>query len=195
MQAILLTVIERREVTRVGSNQPKPIDIRLICATNSDILDLVAKEQFRQDLLYRVNTLEIHLPPLRERIEDIPVLSDHFLKIYSHKYNKPIKGISQSTIKALNQYSWPGNIRELQHAIERAVIMCDTDKLGEDDFLLSNVGKKMDDLELETYNLDNIEKTIIQKVMNKYNGNISHMAKELGLTRTSLYRRLEKFDL
>ncbi len=195
MQVKLLTVIERREVIRVGSNQPKPIDIRLICATNAEIYNLVAEEKFRQDLLYRINTVEIHLPPLRERIEDIPVLSGHFLKMYTQKYNKPIKGISQSAIKALNHYSWPGNIRELQHAIERAVIMCDDNKLNAEDFLLSSVGKKMDGLELETYNLDNVEKAIIQKVMNKYSGNISHMAKELGLTRTSLYRRLEKYDL
>lgn len=195
MQAKLLTVVERREVIRVGSNQPKPIDIRLICATNADIYNLVAEEKFRQDLLYRINTVEITLPPLRERLEDIPVLSEHFLKMYAQKYNKPIKGISQNAIKALNHYNWPGNIRELQHAIERAVIMCDNDKLNAEDFLLTSAGKKMDDLELETYNLDDVEKAIIQKVMNKYSGNISHMAKELGLTRTSLYRRLEKYDL
>lgn len=195
MQAKLLTVVERREVIRVGSNQPKSIDIRLICATNADIYNLVAEEKFRQDLLYRINTVEITLPPLRERLEDIPLLSEHFLKMYAQKYNKPIKGISQNAIKSLNQYNWPGNIRELQHAIERAVIMCDNDKLNTEDFLLTSAGKKMDDLELETYNLDDVEKAIIQKVMNKYSGNISHMAKELGLTRTSLYRRLEKYDL
>ncbi|NOZ45792.1 MAG: sigma-54-dependent Fis family transcriptional regulator [Chlorobi bacterium] len=195
MQAKLLTVIERREVTRVGSNKPIPISIRLICATNSDIYKLVAEEKFRQDLLYRINTVEIHLPPLRDRLDDIPVLTEHFLKQYAKKYNKPVKGITRGALKTLYEYNWPGNIRELQHAIERAIIMSDSVQLSEDDFLLSMKSGKVDDLELNTYNLDSVEKTIIQKVMDKYNGNISHMAKELGLTRTSLYRRLEKYGL
>ena len=194
LQAKLLTVIERREVTRVGANKPKSFDIRLICATNAAIYDLVADDKFRQDLLYRINTVEIHLPPLRERVEDIALLADHFLKSNVKKYKKPIKGISPSGLRKLEQYSWPGNIRELQHAIERAVIMGDGPRLEADDFILSSP-KKVDDLELDTFNLDEVERKIINRVMKRHKGNVSHAATELGLTRTSLYRRLEKYGL
>jgi DNA-binding NtrC family response regulator len=195
LQAKLLTVIERREVIRVGSNKPKSFDIRLICATNASIHELAAEDKFRQDLLYRINTVEIHLPPLRERVEDIELLADHFLKINAKKYKKPIKGISPVALKKLEEYAWPGNIRELQHAIERAVIMSDLTKLEPQDFILSNSLPKGEDLQLSSYNLDEVEKNIIDKVMLKHKGNVSHAAKELGLTRTSLYRRLEKHGL
>ena len=195
LQAKLLTAIERREVTRVGSNTTKNIDVRMICATNNDIHKMVANEEFRQDLLYRVNTVEIHLPPLRERTGDIPLLSDHFLKQYSKKYKKNIKKISSEAIDKLHQHSWPGNVRELQHAIERAVIMCDSDVLEADDFILSSQGRQKEELELETYDLDTIEKNVIRKVLKQNQGNITKAASQLGLTRTSLYRRMEKYDL
>lgn len=195
LQTKLLTVIERKEVIRVGSNKPIPVDVRLICATNINIYDMVQDNRFRQDLLYRINTVEIHLPPLRERSGDIQLLVDHFLKIYAKKYKKPIKGVSANGIKKLNQYHWPGNVRELQHAIERAIIMSDTDVLEEDDFLLSAPIQKVTDLDLNTYNLEEIEKNIINKVLKQYQGNITQAATELGLTRTSLYRRMEKYDL
>ena len=195
LQAKLLTAIERREVTRVGSNHTKNIDVRLICATNNDIHKMVANEDFRQDLLYRVNTVEIHLPPLRERTGDIPLLSEHFLKQYSKKYKKNIKKISSEAVDKLHQHSWPGNVRELQHAIERAVIMCDSDVLEADDFILSSQGRHKEELELETYDLDTIEKNVIQKVLKQNQGNITKAASQLGLTRTSLYRRMEKYDL
>src|SRR6056297_1461738 len=195
MQAKLLTVIERKEITRVGSNTKKTIDVRLICATNNDIHKMVANEDFRQDLLYRVNTVEIHLPPLRERTDDIPLLADHFLKQYSKKYKKPIKRISSEALKKLNQHSWPGNVRELQHAIERAVIMCDSNTLEENDFILSSTGQKKDEIELESYDLENIEKNVIRKVLKQNQGNVTKAAEQLGLTRTSLYRRMEKYDL
>ena len=195
LQTKLLTVIERREVIRVGSNRPIPVDVRLICATNINILDMVSENNFRQDLLYRINTVEVHLPPLRERTGDIPVLADHFLKIYSKKYKKNIRNISAAAGKKLAQYQWPGNVRELQHAIERGIIMSDSGSLEEDDFLLQSVSQKVGDLELDTYNLDDIEKTIINKVLKQYQGNITQAATELGLTRTSLYRRMEKYDL
>ncbi len=194
LQSKLLTAIERREVTRVGSNKPIPIDVRLICATNNDIHSLVQEDKFRQDLLYRINTVEVHLPPLRERTGDIAILSEHFLDIYTKKYKKKISKISQSALNKLNHYSWPGNVRELQHAIERAVIMCDTAVLDPDDFFLSSQ-KKQDDMALDTYNLDDIERTVILKVLRQNHGNITQAAKELGLTRTSLYRRMEKYDL
>ncbi len=195
MQTKLLTVIERREVIRVGNNRPIPVDNRLICATNIDIHDMVQENKFRQDLLYRINTVEIHLPPLRERTGDIPLLVDHFLKIYSKKYKKNVKGISANAIKTLNQYHWPGNVRELQHAIERAIIMSDGTQLEGEDFLLSAPNKKFGELELDTYNLEDIEKSIINKVLKQHQGNITQAASDLGLTRTSLYRRMEKYDI
>ncbi len=195
MQTKLLTVIERREVIRVGNNRPIQVEVRLICATNIDIHDMVQENKFRQDLLYRINTVEIHLPPLRDRTGDIPLLVDHFLKIYSKKYKKNIKGISSNAIKTLNQYHWPGNVRELQHAIERAIIMSDGTQLEGEDFLLSAPNKKFGELELETYNLEDIEKSIINKVLKQHQGNITQAASDLGLTRTSLYRRMEKYDI
>jgi DNA-binding NtrC family response regulator len=195
MQTKLLTVIERREVTRVGANKPVPINVRLICATNNDLHQDIESGKFRQDLLYRINTVEIHLPPLRERTGDIQILTDHFLKIYSKKYKKNIRGILSGAIKKLHQYHWPGNVRELQHAIERAVIMSDNDMLSPEDFILSAAGKKGGDVELDTYNLDDIEKSIIQKVLKHHHGNITQAAQDLGLTRTSLYRRMEKHGL
>jgi DNA-binding NtrC family response regulator len=195
MQTKLLTIIERREVTRVGSNKPIPINVRLICATNNDIHKDVDDNRFRQDLLYRINTVEIHLPPLRERSGDLLLLADHFLKIYSKKYKKNVRGLLSSSLKKLQQYHWPGNVRELQHAIERAVIMSDGDMLSPEDFILSYSSRKSGDMELNTYNLDDIEKTIIQKVLKQHQGNISQAAQDLGLTRTSLYRRMEKHGL
>ena len=195
MQAKLLTTIERKEVTRVGSNSTKSIDVRMICATNNDIHKMVANDEFRQDLLYRINTVEIHLPPLRERTGDIPLIADHFLKQYAKKYKKQIKKISSEGIKKLNQHTWPGNVRELQHALERAVIMCDSDVLEADDFLLSPVGENKDELQLETYDLETIEKNVIKKVLKQNQGNVTKAAEQLGLTRTSLYRRMEKYDL
>ncbi len=195
IQTKLLTVLERREITRVGAVKPIPIDVRLICATNNNIHDDVAEGKFRQDLLYRINTVEIPLPPLRERTGDISLLTSHFLKVYARKYRKDIKGIQSTALKKLNLYHWPGNVRELQHAIERAVIMTDSDMLTPDDFILNPVAKKSGEFEFETCNLDEIEKIIISKVLKQTNGNITIAARDLGLTRTSLYRRMEKHGL
>jgi two-component system, NtrC family, response regulator HydG len=195
MQTKLLTVIERREVTRVGSNKPIKIDVRLICATNNNLMDMVAQGLFRQDLIYRVNTVEIHLPPLRERGGDIELLSKHFLQTYTKKYKKTARSISSAGLKKLNVYPWPGNVRELQHAIERAVIMSENNMLEPDDFFLSTPARKAGELEFENYNLDDIEKTVILKVLKQAQGNITQAAQELGLTRTSLYRRMEKYGL
>ena len=193
LQTKLLTAIERREVTRVGSNKSVQVDVRLICATNNDVYDMASHSVFRQDLLYRINTIEVHLPPLRERGDDIALLSNHFLKIFSKKYKKTIKGITSAAIKKLMHYSWPGNVRELQHAIERAVIMTETQTLEPEDFILATPRKKSGELEFETYNLDEIEQKIIEKVLKQNQGNITQAAQELGLTRTSLYRRMEKY--
>jgi DNA-binding NtrC family response regulator len=195
LQSKILRVIETRQVTRLGSNKSIPIDIRLVCATNMPVHDMVQQKEFRQDMLYRINTVEIHLPPLRERIEDIVLLADHFLKIYSKKYQKPPMKIADATLKKLEKYYWPGNVRELQHAIERAVILSEGRILKPDNFFFSGPDTTADGVVFESYNLDEIEKLVIRKVLQKYKGNVSQAAKELGLTRASLYRRMEKHEL
>jgi DNA-binding NtrC family response regulator len=195
LQSKLLRVVETRSITRVGSNKAIDVDVRLICATNLPIQDMVAQKEFRQDLLYRINTVELQIPPLRERPEDIPLLIEHFLKIYSKKYKKNVKRLNTTTLKKLEKYHWPGNVRELQHAIERAVIMSEEEVLQPADFFFAAAEGGADGVVFDNYNLDSIEKTIIRKVISKYGGNISHAAKELGLSRTSLYRRLEKYGL
>ena len=196
LQSKLLTALQNRKITRIGSNQEINVDIRLICATNMPLYDMVQEGSFRQDLLYRMNTVEINLPPLRERTEDIEDLANHFVRTYAKKYRKATKGIATSTISKLQKYTWPGNIRELQHAIERAIIMSDHDELKPEDFFF--LMQKPDSgatLESESFNLDELEKSAILKVVNKYEGNISKAAKELGLTRASLYRRIEKHGI
>jgi two-component system, NtrC family, response regulator HydG len=196
LQSKLLTVLQKREVTRIGTNKAIPIDIRLICATNMHVHQMVLENTFRQDLLYRINTVEIFLPPLRDRQEDIPILANHFLKTYAQKYRRTFKGFKSSAVQLLQNYSWPGNIRELQHAIERAIIMSDSDELDSRDFFFLSskpVNEKV--MATNSYNLDEVEKNVIQKAIDKNGGNISKAAKELGLTRASLYRRLEKYGL
>lgn len=195
LQAKLLTVLQNREITRIGSNKSCPIDIRLICATNRSISEMVEQKEFRQDLLYRMNTVEITLPPLRERFEDIPVLVDHFLEIYCKKYQTPKKRLNAGTINKLQKYYWPGNVRELQHAIERSIIMSDSAILKPSDIVFPSREVKDEGLIFENYNLEEAEKMIIRKALSKHSGNISNAAKELGLTRTSLYRRLEKYGI
>ena len=195
LQAKLLTVLERRQILRLGSNRPIPIDIRLVTATNLPIHDVVGDGDFREDLLYRINTVEIHLPPLRERGDDILLLADHFLKQYCKKYNMAAKSFNAAARDKLFTYAWPGNVRELQHAVERAVIMAESATLTPADILLSTPKRKSNDLPMDAYNLEEIEKLAIQRTVQKHQGNISKAAKELGLTRTSLYRRLEKYGL
>ncbi len=195
LQPKLLSVLETRKVTRVGSNKPADIDIRLICATNQPVQELVQKQQFRQDLLYRINTIEIHLPPLRNRTEDITLLADHFLKEYSQKYATDVQNISEPAITKLKKYNWPGNVRELEHSVERAVIMTDHHILQPEDFLLTSLGDQEPEVVFDDYNLEEVEKTVIRKALDKHEGNISKSAEELGLTRASLYRRIEKYDL
>ncbi len=197
LQAKLLTVLQNRKVSRVGANKETPIDIRLICATNLPLYDMVKENRFRQDLLYRVNTIEIEIPSLRDRMEDIPLLSHHFLKHYAEKYNKNVSKISDGAMTRMNKHPWPGNIRELQHALERAIILSNSSVLQPEDFNFSTTaGKDAEQpLNLDQFNLDEVEKLLIRKVLKKYNGNITQAASELGLTRSSLYRRLEKHGL
>jgi two-component system, NtrC family, response regulator HydG len=195
LQMKLLTALQNRQVTRLGSNVPKQIDIRLICATNLPFEELISEKRFRQDLLYRINTVEIHLPPLRKRTEDIPLLAEHFLKVYCKKYNKPLKKISSQALNKLVNYTWHGNVRELQHVIERVVIMSEEEELQPGDFYFTSQDAKEDILSINNYHLENVEKMLIIKVIGKHGGNLSKAAKELGLTRASLYRRLEKYGL
>ncbi len=195
LQAKLLTVLQSRRVNRVGAVTSKPINIRLVCATNQSLNEMVANNEFRQDLLFRINTIEIQLPPLRERKEDIELLLTHFAKLYSSKYKKKTKSIDKATLSKLNGYSWPGNVRELQHAVERAVIMAESDVLLPNDFLLNDKREEAEQVQIEDYNLEEVEKMVLRKALKKHEGNISKAAEELGLTRASLYRRLEKYGL
>jgi transcriptional regulator with PAS, ATPase and Fis domain len=155
----------------------------------------MSEKRFRQDLLYRINTVEINLPPLRKRIEDIPLLIEHYLQIYNKKYNKHVRGISKSALDKLENYFWPGNIRELEHTIERVIIMCESETLQPDDFYFPSIDSKESYNEPENYHLEETEKLLIIKAVSKHGGNLTKAAKELGLTRASLYRRLEKYGL
>lgn len=196
LQSKLLGVLQNRKVVRLGTNKEIPINVRLICATNMPLYQMVNENMFRQDLLYRINTVEVNVPPLRDRLEDLPLLIDHFLNIYCKKYNMTLKRVNSSTLKRLEKHSWPGNIRELQHAVERAVIMSESQVLEPNDFFLSQMeDSSSSDLSATTLNLEETEKILIRKVIDKHGGNISKAAKELGLTRASLYRRIEKYGL
>ncbi|MBV6443305.1 MAG: Transcriptional regulatory protein ZraR [Saprospiraceae bacterium] len=195
LQAKLLTVLQNRTVTRVGSNRVRPVNVRVIAATNQNLYEAVKNRTFRQDLLYRINTIEIQLPPLRERTDDIEPLAQHFLKEFARKYNRPVTGLSAALLKEMLRYPWPGNVRELQHAVERAVIMAQGEKLQPEDFFFRQNGVEEHGAELPTMNLDDMEKQLIMKALQKYHGNITEAAAELGLTRASLYRRLEKYHL
>jgi DNA-binding NtrC family response regulator len=195
LQAKILTALENRKVTRLGSNKEIPIDVRIICATNRPILDLARQGKFRQDLLYRINTVEIHLPPLRQRGKDILLLAEHFLKIYGKKYGREKKRLTPATLKKLESYDWPGNVRELQHAIERAVILSESEALQPADFFFPVPVAKEASLLGEDFNLGEIERLAVHRALTKHGGNISQAAKELGLSRAALYRRLQKHDL
>lgn len=193
MQSKLLSALERREITRLGDTKSKKIDVRLICATNADLMQMVADGTFRQDLLYRINTIEIHIPPIRERGDDILLLADHFLAVYAKKYNKHIKGISIDAKSMLLKYQWPGNVRELQHTIERAVIMTDSSIIKSHNLMLqSNSSAYNRNRELQTMNLEELERDAIERAMQKAEGNISKAAELLGITRYTLYRKLNK---
>ena len=199
LQPKLLTALEQRQVTPVGANAPVAVDVRVISATNAGSERLADESHFRQDLLFRLNTVEIHLPPLRQRREDIPALAEHFLAQYARKYERGTLSIPDPVMKALVNFDWPGNIRALRHAVERAVIMASSSTLHEADFSLPAtlapaslgvVAAPETDL-----NLERVEQQMITRALGKYSWNISLAAKELGLTRASLYRRMEKYGL
>jgi DNA-binding NtrC family response regulator len=198
LQSKLLTALQSRKIVRVGSTKEISIDIRLVCATNMALSDMISKKEFKQDLLYRINTIEIDLPPLRERKSDILLLADHYLQHYSEKYQKSLDGFHKDSYSVLRGYFWPGNIRELQHTIERAVIMSTTSLLSTDDFQLKKQASNtaiLDDFWGDTSTLHDIEKHHIKKVMTTHDGNVSSTAEQLGITRASLYRRLKKYGL
>jgi len=195
-QAKLLSVLQNRQVIRLGSNTPIPIDIRLICATNTPLHELANENRFRKDLIYRINTVEIMVPPLRNRDGDIEQLANFFLNRYCEKYSKPSLSFSEKALYKLNSYSFPGNVRELQYTIERAVIMSDESFISEDGLVFSALETPAypEDAQSDT-KLSSLEKNTILRVIEKHQGNITRAAKELGLTRTALYRRLSKYDI
>ena len=195
LQAKLLSVIEQRKSSRLGSTTSYPVDVRLICATNTDLYAAIDNGQFRQDLLYRINTIEIRIPPLRERGNDLFLLAEFFLQRYRKKYKKELRGISKEARKMLQLYRWPGNVRELEHAIERAVILSAGTMLTADDFMLRSPQSSNAIPEKEKYNLERMERETINEVLRICGGNIPLAAEMLGITRTSLYRRIEKFGL
>ena len=198
MQAKLLTAIEKRQISRLGSTQstPTPIDVRLICATNADIRRMVEEGRFRQDLLYRINTIELHIPPLRERGNDILLLADHFLQRYARKYRKEMRGLTREAKNKLLKYAWPGNVRELQHTMERAVILGDGSLLRPENFVFqaSSVARPHKE-EKEVLNLEQLERQAVERAMRLSEGNMTKAAEYLGITRFALYRKIEKLGL
>lgn len=192
-QAKLLRVLEAGEVERVGSSRPRRIDVRVISATNADLRAACASGQFREDLLFRLNTVEIHVPALRERREDIAVLAVHFLSRYAARYRRPVQGFETSALQLLMQYSWPGNVRELEHTLERAVLMCRGSEIQRADLGLDSVRQQSPNL--EELSLETVEAILIRKALQRSQGNISQAAEVLGLSRGALYRRMEKYGL
>jgi DNA-binding NtrC family response regulator len=192
-QAKLLRVIESGEIERVGSSRGKHVDVRVISATNADLQAAAQKGEFREDLLFRLNTVEIHLPALRERREDIPVLAMHFLANYASRYRRQVQGLDPAALQVLLQYAWPGNVRELEHMMERAVLMCRGEQLQPADL---GIGAQRPAAQnLEELSLESVESILIRKALQRFQGNVSQAAEALGLSRGALYRRMEKYGL
>jgi two-component system, NtrC family, response regulator HydG len=194
LQAKLLTVLQHKKIVKLGTNEGVDVDVRIICATNCDLHAMVREGKFREDLLYRINTVEITVAPLCERSEDIPLIADHFLTKFRQKYQKPYLKISEILATFLQQYRWPGNIRELQHAVERAVIMSEGEQLLPEDFG-SFQRQPSGEFMFDHLNLEKLEAWAIQKAIAKHKGNISHAADELGLSRGAMYRRIERYGI
>ena len=192
-QAKLLRVLETGEVERLGSSSSRRVDVRVISATNADLSSAAANRQFREDLLFRLNTVEIHLPPLRERREDIPALAGHFLARHATRYRRTINGLDPAALQSLLQYSWPGNVREVEHTMERAVLMCRSDRVQPADLGLAVQRSQAQNL--EELSLEAVESILIQKALQRFQGNVSQAAEALGLSRGSMYRRIEKYGL
>nr|NQU91480.1 sigma 54-interacting transcriptional regulator [Bacteroidota bacterium] len=193
MQSKILTALQNREVTPIGTNQPTPIDIRLLSATNKDPIELISNNLFREDLYYRINTVQIKVPPLHDRDQDTLLLTEHFLNIYTRKYDRAGLKISNRAITKLVEYNWPGNIRELQHAIESAVIFSESGIIQPDDLLMRQ--KVQEPSRGESLLLSDVEKATIARAIDKYKGNYTTAATELGISRTTLYLKIKKYDL
>lgn len=195
-QAKLLHALQEKMITPLGSNKEIKLNIRIISATNASLKQKIQEGEFRQDLMYRLNTLIIEIPPLRDRKDDIPLLCEHFIHTFSHKYEKVIDGIESKALQKLQNYSWPGNIRELQHVIERAIILSESNKLGTDDFIIESENVTLNTQASRTNKtLETLEKETISQCLSKNNYTISKVAEELGLSRAALYRRMEKYGL
>ena len=196
-QAKLLRVLESGELERVGSSQTRRVDVRLLCATNAQLAEEAKAGNFREDLLFRINTVEIHLPALRDRREDIPLLATHFLNRNRARYRKQVIGFSPAAMMQLMQYSWPGNVRELEHAVERAVLLCRGEEIEPSNLAFGSarpVGASMENMS-ENMSIDEVESLLIKKVLRRCDGNISQAAEALGLSRAALYRRIEKYGI
>lgn len=191
LQAKLLAALQNREIVKVGSNKKIPIDIRLVCATNSNLHALVNEGKFREDLLYRINTIQIEIPPLRERIADIPLLADFFLDIYCTKYKKPALKLSSDVMEKMKQYAWPGNVRELQHTIEKAVILSDGEMLTMNNFFFSESNQT----KTTVRTLEEMERQMIAASIKQNDGNLSAVAAQLDITRQTLYNKIKKYQL
>jgi DNA-binding NtrC family response regulator len=194
MQSKLLTAIQNRLIYKVGSKTPIPFEIRLICATNKNLQEMVSKNLFREDLYYRINTIVIEIPPLRDRDEDIVLLAEHFLKEYANKYEKFYLKFNSKTLDKLMKYNWPGNVRELQHTIEKAVILCDSDILMPEDFIISH-STQPPSLQQKPSTFAEIEKQAMQIALSNNNGNVIKAAKELDIARQTMYNKMQKYNL
>jgi DNA-binding NtrC family response regulator len=193
LQSKMLRVLEIGEMERVGSSKTRKVDVRIISATNAHLDEEVAGGRFRQDLLFRLNTIEIHIPPLRDRREDIPVLANHFLGIHARRYRKSISGFDHAAMQALTDNSWQGNVRELNHVVERAVLMAQDTQVRSGDLALRagrDASPRMEDMSIEE-----VEAFLIKKALARHGGNVSHAANALGLSRSALYRRLQRYGL
>ena len=193
LQAKLLRVLEIGEMERVGSSKTKRVDVRVISATNANLAEEVAQGRFRQDLLFRLNTIEIHLPPLRERRQDIPALAAHFLSTHARRYRKELEGFDPAAMQALLDHPWQGNVRELNHVVERALLMAQDNLIQPGDLALRSPSSGP--IRVEDMSLEEVEAFLVKKALARYNGNVSHAASALGLSRSALYRRLERFGL
>jgi DNA-binding NtrC family response regulator len=193
LQTKLLRVLETGEFERVGSSKTRRVDVRVLSATNSDLNEEVRAGNFRQDLLYRINTIEIHLPPLRDRKTDIPLLAEHFLQQHAARYRKRLSGFDEGAMRLMSDYPWPGNIRELDHAVERAVLMAQANAVRVGDLALQV--KERGPARLEDMSLEDVELFLIKKALSRYEGNVSRAADALGLSRSALYRRLQRYGV
>jgi len=193
LQVKLLTSLQRRKITKVGSNEIIDVDVRIICATNAPLSELVRNGLFRSDLYYRINTVEINLPPLRQRKEDIPFLFEHYFDEYTKRYHKTLS-VTDGLVQRLAKYGWPGNIRELQHCVERAVILCAQPELTFQNFQLQS-SALTEDTDIKSLNLSEVEREVIRQALRKSNGNLTRAAEELGIGRTTLYRKMEEYGI